>query len=207
MLQSRSKLFLIVMLYLYNQRNWLVQVNWMCREGSLPSSHVCSTQNWNQWVIPTLSDSISAGHVSFFLCWKLMNFSFFFVPGKHRLCTPTGLNTPLKAGTFRWVNIIVQISHIQLICFSWLTSVFALFCECYQRNLLKFGTLESLIEHYRTTGDLHADIIPLTDPLDKRQIPSGFHHGTTHTGTQSLCCDKVLIFEMAVLPHELLAEL
>ncbi|KAM6918644.1 SH2 domain-containing protein 1B-like isoform 1-T1 [Xenentodon cancila] len=45
-----------------------------------------------------------------------------------------------------------------------------------QRNLLmKFGTLESLIEHYRAGRVSHAEIVALTDPLDKRQIPNSFY--------------------------------
>ncbi|XP_061587324.1 SH2 domain-containing protein 1A-like [Cololabis saira] len=46
-----------------------------------------------------------------------------------------------------------------------------------QRDLLvKFGTLEALIEHYRSGRVPHVGIVPLTDPLYKTQIPNSFHH-------------------------------
>ncbi|KAM4557719.1 SH2 domain-containing protein 1A-like [Fundulus diaphanus] len=45
---------------------------------------------------------------------------------------------------------------------------------------LRFGTMESLIQHYRGLEVSHLGIVPLTHPLDKTTVPSSWTQGLVY---------------------------
>ncbi|XP_072219928.1 SH2 domain-containing protein 1A-like isoform X1 [Leuresthes tenuis] len=49
-----------------------------------------------------------------------------------------------------------------------------------RNRLLRFETLELLIEHHRRATDSHVGVVPLNDPLEKRQIPDRFFQGLVY---------------------------
>ncbi|XP_032422228.1 SH2 domain-containing protein 1A-like isoform X1 [Xiphophorus hellerii] len=47
-------------------------------------------------------------------------------------------------------------------------------------RLLKFGTVESLIDHYRSHPTSHQGVAPLTLPLDRATVPSNWIQGLVY---------------------------
>lgn len=105
--------------------------------------------------------------------------------------TPTGSCTPQMVGVFKWVNIYLDYTHTHSQWCSWI--VFVCVCVCNSQDtrvsLQRFSTLERLIEAYRRATVTDVGMVPLIDPLDKRQLRSSLGQGT-HTYTY-ICIDNI----------------